>query len=45
MIGWDSKMRSLVNGKLVSIKVQNTLLHEELGKVQYLFTDKTGTLT
>lgn len=27
------------------MKVLNTLIHEELGKVDVIFTDKTGTLT
>ena len=27
------------------MKVLNTMIHEELGKIEYIFTDKTGTLT
>jgi len=33
------------NEPISKMKVLNTLIHEELGKVDVIFTDKTGTLT
>ena len=29
----------------IGCKVLNTMIHEELGKIEYIFADKTGTLT
>ncbi|KAK3887894.1 hypothetical protein Pcinc_008044 [Petrolisthes cinctipes] len=40
-INWDEDMR--YNG--VHAKARNTTLIEELGQIEYIFSDKTGTLT
>eukprot|EP01088_Endostelium_zonatum_P010647 TRINITY_DN2416_c1_g1_i1.p1 TRINITY_DN2416_c1_g1~~TRINITY_DN2416_c1_g1_i1.p1 ORF type:complete len:1272 (-),score=336.31 TRINITY_DN2416_c1_g1_i1:51-3866(-) len=39
---WDEKMAT-ADGKTMSVKTSN--LNDELGLVQYVFSDKTGTLT
>lgn len=39
----DQEMYSAENDKFV--KVFSTSINEELGQVQYIFSDKTGTLT
>lgn len=40
---WDYTMFDI--SKDMPVKVQSSNLNEELGKISYLFTDKTGTLT
>lgn len=43
---WDIKMYTRINGKTDKFcKVQNSNLNEELGQIEYVFSDKTGTLT
>ena len=42
-IGWDNQMFYSVNN--IPAEVHTTTLNEELGQIQYLFSDKTGTLT
>ncbi|XP_045609481.2 LOW QUALITY PROTEIN: phospholipid-transporting ATPase IF [Procambarus clarkii] len=42
-IGWDDELRCNKTGE--RCKCNTSDLNEELGQVQYLFTDKTGTLT
>ena len=42
-IGWDAEIYSLE--KDMPTKVQSNNLNEELGQVEYIFSDKTGTLT
>lgn len=42
-IGWDVEIYSLE--KDMPTKVQSNNLNEELGQVEYIFSDKTGTLT
>ena len=42
-IGFDSKIFD--EEKDMPTKVQSSNLNEELGKVEYIFSDKTGTLT
>ncbi|EGR30477.1 p-type ATPase, putative [Ichthyophthirius multifiliis] len=44
-IEFDSEMVYYNEGIKYPIKVINTLIHEDLGKIEYIFTDKTGTLT
>lgn len=39
----DPKMMSMP--ERTTVKVQTSTLNEELGQVQYIFSDKTGTLT
>ena len=42
-IGWDATIYD--EGKDMPTKVQSSNLNEELGQVEYIFSDKTGTLT
>ncbi|KAL4513065.1 hypothetical protein ABPG72_017750 [Tetrahymena utriculariae] len=42
---YDVEMHYLEDGEVQKMKVLNTMIHEELGKIDYIFTDKTGTLT
>ncbi|KAG8505325.1 putative phospholipid-transporting ATPase IM [Galemys pyrenaicus] len=42
-INWDQKM--YYSGKATPAQARTTTLNEELGQIQYVFSDKTGTLT
>lgn len=42
-ISWDSDMFCLESGKGCAFK--NISINEELGMIDYIFSDKTGTLT
>lgn len=42
-INWDRKM--YYSGKATPAKARTTTLNEELGQIEYIFSDKTGTLT
>lgn len=42
-IGWDSTIYD--ESKDMPTKAQSSNLNEELGKIEYIFSDKTGTLT
>jgi len=42
-IDWDINMYYEINN--VKAHVRTTTLNEELGQIQYIFSDKTGTLT
>ncbi|XP_050535575.1 phospholipid-transporting ATPase ID isoform X2 [Daktulosphaira vitifoliae] len=42
-INWDKKMVDKETG--ISAKARTTSLNEELGQIQYILSDKTGTLT
>ena len=42
-IAWDVDMYDPVQG--LGMKVTSMTLHEELGYINYIFSDKTGTLT
>lgn len=43
LINWDEKMYHVKTK--TSAKARTTTLNEELGQIQYIFSDKTGTLT
>ncbi|XP_075210941.1 ATPase phospholipid transporting 8B [Lycorma delicatula] len=43
LINWDEKM--YCERRKMSAKARTTTLNEELGQIQYIFSDKTGTLT
>uniref|UniRef100_A0A8C9A5L4 Phospholipid-transporting ATPase n=1 Tax=Prolemur simus TaxID=1328070 RepID=A0A8C9A5L4_PROSS len=42
-INWDRKM--YCSGKATPAEARTTTLNEELGQIEYIFSDKTGTLT
>ena len=42
-MSWDADLYSLVRGK--RLKATGTALNEELGNIDYIFSDKTGTIT
>jgi P-type E1-E2 ATPase len=43
LINWDEKM--VYEKTNTSAKARTTTLNEELGQIEYIFSDKTGTLT
>jgi magnesium-transporting ATPase (P-type) len=43
LINWDEKM--YYDEKDTPAKARTTTLNEELGQIEYIFSDKTGTLT
>lgn len=43
MINWDKEMYYAEND--TPAKARTTTLNEQLGQIQYIFSDKTGTLT
>ncbi|CAG2061226.1 unnamed protein product, partial [Timema podura] len=43
LINWDEKMYYEKSG--TAAKARTTTLNEELGQIEYIFSDKTGTLT
>ncbi|RWS24531.1 phospholipid-transporting ATPase ID-like protein, partial [Leptotrombidium deliense] len=43
LINWDEKMYYVAND--TPAKARTTTLNEELGQIEYIFSDKTGTLT
>ncbi|RZF35230.1 hypothetical protein LSTR_LSTR013951 [Laodelphax striatellus] len=43
LINWDSQM--YCERRKMAAKARTTTLNEELGQIQYIFSDKTGTLT
>jgi len=43
LINWDLKMFHEPTG--TPAKARTTTLNEELGQIEYIFSDKTGTLT
>lgn len=43
LINWDDKMYYAKND--TPARARTTTLNEELGQIQYIFSDKTGTLT
>ncbi|PRD27509.1 UNVERIFIED_CONTAM: Atp8b2 [Trichonephila clavipes] len=43
LINWDEKMYYAAND--TPAKARTTTLNEELGQIEYIFSDKTGTLT
>mmetsp|Transcript_16351 Transcript_16351/g.27006 ORF Transcript_16351/g.27006 Transcript_16351/m.27006 type:complete len:1552 (+) Transcript_16351:172-4827(+) len=42
---WDVKMRTDPSKPETAMKVKDSNLNDELGRIEYLFADKTGTLT
>ena len=50
-ITWDKKMESTLisevdeSKKIVTARANNTNLNEDLAKISYIFSDKTGTFT
>lgn len=42
---WDNSMGTTIDGEWVPMKPNNSNLNEDLGKIDHIFSDKTGTVT
>ena len=42
---WNEEMTCKMNNKEIKCEVHSSNLNEDLGIIDYIFTDKTGTLT
>jgi len=44
-MNWDEEMMDVIDGEKISMQARNSNLNEDLGCVEHIFSDKTGTIT